>query len=115
VTSTTTRAASAAAEGRPTFVDTVLNDFVENTGMSVDDQVRDFILNEVIVPDDVWQEAAAKGTMDADQLHQILTESLKATAGASRGAKVLRIDEARPAFYEVIHDRWNCPFPLIFC
>jgi hypothetical protein len=107
--------ASAAAEGRPTFVDTVLNDFVENTFTSVDDQVRDFILNEVIVPDDVWREAAAKGAMDADQLYRILTDSLTATADASHGAKVLGIDEARPAFYAVIHDKWNCPFPLIFC
>ena len=109
------RTATAAAEGRPTFVDTVLNDFVENTGMSVDDQVRDFILDEVLESDAKWQEAVAEGRMDSDQVHRILAECLQATAAVAHDSGILDIDEARPAFYEVIHDRWNCPFPLIFC
>jgi hypothetical protein len=109
------RTAAAAAAGRPTFVDTVLNDFVENSGVSVDDEVREFILDDVLEPDPEWQDAVAKNRMDSDQVHRILTESLQAAAAVSDDAHRLGIDEARPAFYEVIHDRWNCPFPLIFC
>lgn len=117
MTITTTSVSAAAAAGRPTFVDTVLNNFVEATGISVEDEVRAFILEDVLHPEEQWQMSVAAGRLDADQVERILVECLRASSEntASRGADVLSVEASRSCFYHVIHDRWNCPFPFIFC
>lgn len=113
------RLANTAGEGRRAFVDAVLNDFVEDTGMSVPDTIRDFILNEVLVSDSEWDAAVRAGNLDPGSVHAILTQSLWRSTRIPRefGARMDVVDPgyAREAFHGVIRDRWKCPFPFIFC
>jgi hypothetical protein len=128
--------ASAAGEGRAAFVDAVLNDFVARTGMSVADNIREFILDDVLVPDDQWEAAVGSERLGLDDAYEILTQALSESAnrvapreepspvpaqpdeapeGETSGGPALadRAQAAR-AFEDVIHAR-NCPFPFIFC
>ena len=81
----TVRAArAAAAEGRRPFVDSILNDFVAQSGIFVPEEVRTFILNEVLQPDAEWEEAMATQTLDVDRTRRILMDSLIETARRAR-------------------------------
>ena len=119
-----TRTASAAAEGRSSFVDYVLNDFVAETRIAVSDEVRDFILAHVLKSDDAWAKGVRKRAFDPDQTRRILTDALDAAAKRQFGYSVpggAELDissvgtSSKGAFYEVIHNYWKCPFPFIFC
>jgi hypothetical protein len=113
------RAASAAAEGRSSFVDYVLNDFVARTRLAVSDEVHVFILDDVLQPDDAWVQGLKANAFDPDLTCQILTEALNVAAvGLPEGAE-LDISSvgtsSEGACYQVIHDRSNCPYPFRFC
>lgn len=120
--------ASAAGDGRAAFVDAVLNDFVERTGTSVADTVREFILDDVLVPDEQWDAALRDERLDTGQVYEILTEALSVSADrteqsrpdaaqepAAETAAVADRSLAAGAFRDVIEGRWHCPFPFIFC
>jgi hypothetical protein len=116
---TDTRAAAAAGEGRTSFVNYVLNDFVERTGMAVSEDVRSFILGEVLRSDRAWMAGLRRRQFNANHTAQILTEALNEAARAATASKELAISDVGTSkegpFYIVIHDRWDCPFPFIFC
>lgn len=116
---TRTRAAHAAGEGRSVFVDYAINDFVARTRMAVSDEVRSFILDEVLYPDDAWVRGLKERSFDPDTVAQILTEALNEAANANKEGHELGLStvgtSAQGPFYTVIHDRWHCPFPFIFC
>lgn len=113
------RAAAAAGEGRSSFVDYVLNDFVARTRVAVSDEVHKFILNSVLQPDDAWVRGLKANELDPDLTCRILTGALE--EAAKRQPEKVRLDipsvgtSSTGAFYDVIHNRWNCPFPFIFC
>ncbi|MDT5058267.1 MAG: hypothetical protein QOF66_6633, partial [Mycobacterium sp.] len=84
------RAAVAAEEGRSAFVDYVVDDFVGRTRIAVSDEVRDFILADVLEPEDTWAKglhARANGlkanAFNPARTYLILAEALDA-AGAER-------------------------------
>jgi hypothetical protein len=113
------RAAAAAGESRSSFVDYVLNDFVARTRIAVSDEVRNFILADVLQPDDAWVKGLQANALDPDLTWRILTEALDVAAkrrpeGAELGISSIGTS-GEGAFYQVIHDHWNCPFPFIFC
>jgi hypothetical protein len=114
-----TRAAAAAADGRPAFVDYVLNDFVERTHITVRDEVRAFILGDVLHRDDVWLRGLRERSFDPDSTALILTEALDEAAKVQQVESELSIANVgtseEGAFYTIIHRRWKCPFPFIFC
>lgn len=105
-----------ATEGRPRFVDTALNKIVDAYEISLEDDVRRFILDEVLESDDVWDAAIAKHELDARRTERILDESLAEAARSARSKghhAVVQLDDARMAFRAVAHDRHDCPFPFI--
>jgi hypothetical protein len=110
-----TAIASAAAEGRSPFLDRVLNDVVEQTGVEITDDVRDHILTDVLKSEDAWQLAIQQDKFDPDLAGGILSEGLILATSQIECRSTLRLEDARSALYEVIHDRWHCPFPFIFC
>ena len=103
--------AAAAAEGKRSFVAKVMNDYTESTGRSVPDEVEEFVLQDVLVPDSDWDARR----FDPDTVAQILHESLEemhARRGLESASDQRQVHEA---FVEVIDKRWRCPFPFIFC
>lgn len=113
------RAAAAAEFGRASFVDYVLNEFVARTRIAVSDEVRNFILDDVLQPDDAWVQGLKEHVLDPDLTRRILTEALDVAAKRRPGGAEVDISSVgtsgEGAFYQVIHDHWNCPFPFIFC
>jgi hypothetical protein len=113
------RAAAAAGEGRSSFVDYVLNDFVAKNRIPVSDVVHNFILADVLQPDDAWVQGLKANTLDPDLTCRILIEALDhAAKGRPEGAEMDMSSvgtSSEGAFYQVIHNHWNCPFPFIFC
>jgi hypothetical protein len=110
---TTTRLAAAAAEGRSTFVDYTINDFNQSSPMSVSDEVRAYILEEVLRPDDEWEAGIRAERIDPEKTHRILTDSFHEAKEHVQDQDVG--SEVRSVFYEVIYNRWRCPFPFHFC
>jgi hypothetical protein len=108
---TTTTSATEAADARSLFVDSVLTEQLASTGFTVSDEVRAFVFEEVLEPKENW----LTDVMDEDRTRQILNESLELLAQQSGDVASTDVDLARSAFYTVIHDRWHCPFPFIFC
>ncbi|MGW4212044.1 hypothetical protein ACWEIJ_28895 [Lentzea sp. NPDC004789] len=111
-TTTGPATASGAAYGRPVFLNNVVNTFVQNFDVEVPDQIMQFILREVLEPDEKWDESLRLEQFDPEKTAHILHEAL-AEALVNRSEP--RLDEVSDAFYRVIHDRWKCPFPFIFC
>jgi hypothetical protein len=109
-----TRVAAAAAEGRPSFVDAVLNDVVERTGLTIPDVMRHYILADVLKPDDAWREGLNAGRFDRDQAAEILGEAITETMH-ELGDRALDHSVMEEMFHRVIEDRWHCPFPFVFC
>jgi hypothetical protein len=105
-------AASAAAHGRSVFVNEVLNSFVTDSKIPVPDEIKTFILKEVLWPDQQWEEGLAKNQFDPENTAQILHECLELAIRHQGGRSY---EEVSRAFHTVIHDQWKCPFPFIFC
>lgn len=77
------------------------------------DEVRNFILNDVLVPNEDWERGIKGESFDAAQTREILLESLG--EAQKRGSLYPVVEEElREAFYAVIRNRWHCPFPFIF-
>lgn len=108
---TTMAPATDAADARSQFVDSVLTEQLRSSGFTVTDEVRAFIFEEVLEPKERW--LAEK--LDEARTQQILTESLELLEARSQGVAPPDVEIARDAFYAVIHDKWHCPFPFIFC
>jgi hypothetical protein len=117
---TQTRVGAAAERGRSTFVDEVLNGLVVTGGIEVSDQVRDYILTEVLRPDDEWFNGLRDGRLDvdftADVLRQALGESMSRQQPLLQGphGPILGIEGVDATFREVVASR-NCMFPFWFC
>src|ERR1700726_712595 len=75
-TGTQTRIGAAAEAGRSTFVDVVLNDFVERFGVEVSDEVQQYILEDVLRPDDQWRTGLREGRLNAEATAGVLHEAL---------------------------------------
>lgn len=104
-------AATDAADARSLFVDSVLTEQLTSSDFTVSDEVRAFIFEEVLEPKENWRAEA----VDEDRTRQILYESLELLEQQSHGLDSPDVELARSAFYTVIHDKWHCPFPFIFC
>jgi len=100
-----------AADARNNFVDSILTSYAVRSGSRVSDEVRAFMLTKVLEPDEVW---STRG-INEDRTRQILVECLNEFQAGSDVAESTDIERAYESFYIVIHDRWHCPFPFIFC
>lgn len=105
-----TRIGAAADNGPSTFVDAVLNEFVEETGIEVSDGARDRIVNDAVVPREEWMEGVRDGRLDADRTSLILKEALREAARPS-GEPILS-DDIWESLHSVVRDIHACPYPF---
>jgi 4-carboxymuconolactone decarboxylase len=103
---------AAAAAGRPRFVERVLNDFVQNTGAPVPDEVRDYILDRVLAPDTEWERGRASGELNAEETYQVLSDALRLVR-STHGNQFPSLDEVNRLFHQRIEA--SCWFPFLFC
>ena len=107
-------ATAAAEEGRSRFVDLVLNEFVETTRISVPDEVRDYILAEVLVPDEEWERGRLAGDLDAERVARALRDTLLVVT-SKYGGQFPSVQEVNVVFHNEIEDKGQCWFPFWFC
>jgi hypothetical protein len=107
--------AAAAAEGRSSFVDYVLNQFVARKGAVVTDEVRDYILQRVIAPDDVWNQGLANRRFVPESVAKVLTEALEAATYENKDLRDVDLSHVEDSFHQVIDGNYNCSFPFIIC
>jgi hypothetical protein len=107
------RAVDAAAEaGRSAFVDLLLNDFVETTGVYVPEAVRTYILNVVLVTDEEWERGRLADELDAQRTFGQLNAALQLVIGR-HGNQFPSIDEVNTLFHESFINA--CWFPFLIC
>lgn len=103
---------AAAAAGRSIFVDRVLNDFAHNTGVSIPEEVRDYILDQVLEPDAEWERGRASGELNAERTYQVLSDAIRLVR-STHGNQFPTLHEVNILFHQVIEA--NCWFPFLFC
>jgi hypothetical protein len=101
---------------RGDFVADIVSNFERNR-MAVASDVVAYIRGTVLVGDKEWEDGVRDGRIDLSQTHKILVEALEESGAlADRvGRPMLDITLAEPTFVEVVHDRWNCPYPFLIC
>ena len=104
--------ASSAADGRASFVDSVISDVSSQIGQAIPGEVRDFILSDVIRTENEWRDGLMTENLIQDKLLKFWWGTERAN---ERSARQLDDSFMRESFYIVIHDRWHCPFPFFFC
>ncbi len=119
-TGTTISVAAAAEQGRSTFVDEVLNRLVESDGLEVSDEVRDFILTNILRPDEEWFEGIREGRLNAQFTENVLRDALRESMSqqehhffAPDGRPVLGLEGVDEVFHSLPALR-QCTFPF-FC
>lgn len=106
----------AAPVGRGDFVEALVSGF-ELRRIGVDRAVVGYVLDEVLAPEEDWQQGIEDGRVDLEHVSRLITESLDEAADVAERRTRLVIDEpiARAAFWKVIHERRNCAFPFMIC
>lgn len=103
-------------QGRLDLVGTAEAAVERARGVSVEPEARSYILREVLADDSEW-EAQVGLTFRAQDVGEILEESLRRAADLSRerGARAIDRRTAEQAFREIVEIKYECPYPFLIC